>query len=247
MTETPIDHAHGAMMAAPGDSAAELAFYGQLAGSELYLLLEAPSDGETVEPRVFPLDEGNYVLAYDREARLAEFAGAAPYAALSGRALAGMLAGQGIGVGLNLDVAPSAILLPPGAIDWLAERATTPVEVIDQPLEIAPPRGVTDGFLQALDSRLAAMAGLGQTAYLVSAGDGLLLAFTDVVPGAEPAIAQSMGEILAFLPDAPQRIDVAFPGPGSEMAEVAARQGLRFDLPKPSLPGRDPGQPPKLR
>ena len=49
---------------------------------------------------------------FDREERLADFAkGSAPYAAISGRILAGMLEGQGIGLGVNLEVAPSSILM----------------------------------------------------------------------------------------------------------------------------------------
>ena len=62
------------------------------------------------------------VLVFDREERLADFTGGiAPYAALPGRVIAGMLKGQGIGLGVNLGVAPSSMLLPPEAMDWLAE------------------------------------------------------------------------------------------------------------------------------
>ena len=46
-------------------------------------------------------------------------AGAATNATLSGRRLAAMLASEGLGLGLNLDDAPSAQLLEPGAMTWL--------------------------------------------------------------------------------------------------------------------------------
>lgn len=117
---TPLDAAHAAMVSAPEDDAARLRFYDHLAASELFLLLESEAEGDQIAPRLFELDSGPVVLVFDREARLAQFAGGiAPYAAMSGRVLTGMLAGQGIGLGLNLEVAPSSILLPPEALTWL--------------------------------------------------------------------------------------------------------------------------------
>ena len=60
---------------------------------ELFLLIEEAEDGAEVRPRVFALEEGRFVLAFDREDRLAAFAeGPAPYAALPGRVLAQRLA-----------------------------------------------------------------------------------------------------------------------------------------------------------
>ena len=110
--DTPLDRAHAAMEADPGEAAMRLAFYDCLAGAEVFLLLQAEAEGDRITPEVFDLETGPVVLAFDREERLAAFLGRpAPYAALSGRRLAGMLAGQGLGLGLNLDVAPSAMLL----------------------------------------------------------------------------------------------------------------------------------------
>ena len=118
---TALDTAHAAMSAAPEDDAARLRFYARLAEAELFVLLEREAEGEVLSPRLFDLADGPVVLVFDREERLAAFTGApAPYAALPGRVVARMLGGQGIGLGLNLEVAPSALLLPPAAVDWLA-------------------------------------------------------------------------------------------------------------------------------
>jgi len=120
MTElTPLDQAHAAMMAAPDDDAARLRFYERIADVELFLLLEA----EPIEDQIHPvlLDDG-YVIVFDRSARLAAYVGdAAPYVALSGRAIAGMLEGQSLGMAVNIGVAPSEILLPDTAMAWLRE------------------------------------------------------------------------------------------------------------------------------
>ncbi|HEX9856761.1 MAG TPA: SseB family protein, partial [Paracoccaceae bacterium] len=79
---TPLDTAYAAMEAAPGDDTARLRFYERLAEGEVFLLLEAEAAGDTLAPRVFDLEEGPVVLAFDLEERLAAFTGIpAPYAA----------------------------------------------------------------------------------------------------------------------------------------------------------------------
>ncbi|MEM6312391.1 MAG: SseB family protein, partial [Pseudomonadota bacterium] len=117
---TDLDNAHAAMQAAPDDDTARLRFYERLADTELFLLLAGEPDGDRVEPALFEVENQQFALVFDREERLSQFVGrVAPYAGLPGRALAQMLAGQGVGLALNLDVAPSAMLIPAEAVDWL--------------------------------------------------------------------------------------------------------------------------------
>ena len=195
---TPLDLAHAAMEAAPDDDRTRLRFYDRLAAAELVIALQAEAEGDTISPLLFPVEEDTLVLAFDTEDRLTAFFGSAqPYAAMSGRRLAAMLASEGLGLGLNLDVAPSAMVLPAAAVAWLAETtAARPDRQEARPEEIGPPRGVPEVVLTALDARLAASAGLAKQAYLVSAryagaGTRPLLAFIDAVPGAEDALAQT--------------------------------------------------------
>src|SRR5690606_7361742 len=102
--------------------ALRLRFFERLADGEMYLLLAKEAEGGNIEPRIFDLEDGRFVLVFDLEERLAEFSGGvAPYAALPGRVVANMLKGQGIGLGVNLGVPTSQMLLPPEAMDWLAE------------------------------------------------------------------------------------------------------------------------------
>ena len=259
---TPLDQAHAAMAAAPEDPAARLRFYDRLAAAELVLLLEAEPEGEEIRPALFELEDGPVVLAFDREERLAAFAeGPAPYAALPGRALAAMLAGQGIGVGLNLDVAPSSILLPAEAIGWLAETAAAaPAEIEARPEALYPPGGLPEGLLEALDARLAAAAGLARAAYLAQVecaggGSGHMLAFLGTREGAEPALARAAAEALAFSGVEAGWLDVAFLADADPLAARLATCALRFDLPEPAPadrhaprpPGSDPDAPPRLR
>ncbi|MBQ1203201.1 MAG: SseB family protein, partial [Loktanella sp.] len=98
---TDIDTAHAAMEAAPEDDSIRLRFYERLADSEVFLMLGAEADGDHITPALFDVEDGQFALIFDREERLADFAGrAVPYAALPGRALVQMLAGQGVGLGL---------------------------------------------------------------------------------------------------------------------------------------------------
>mgnify|MGYP000111695992 FL=1 len=258
---TPLDTAHAAMEAAPDDGAARLRFYERLADGELFLMLTEEADGDSISPEVFELADGTFVLAFDRPDRLAAFAGRpAPYAAMSGRALAQMLVTQGIGLGLNLEVAPSSILIPAEAIAWLVETlGNVPAEVEAQIAEVSPPRGLPESLVAALDTKLATATGLAASAYLVgvtyeTGAKGHMLAFVDAVDGAKSALANATGEALTFSGIEAGALDVGFFAASDPIAASLARAGLRFDLPVPqqpemvrAAPGSDPDKPPILR
>lgn len=257
---TPLDAAHAAMTAAPDDDTLRLRFFERLVDAELFLLLDDGEDEEFAAPRLFETPEGEFMLAFDREYRLADFAGpGAPYAALSGRSLMAELAGQGVSLGLNLDVAPSAMLLPPDAVDWLANTlANRATEAEARITAIAPPRGLPPEVLTALDTKLATAMGLAQAAFLVTAtydtgAKNHLLAFLGALPGAETALTEAVAEALTFSGLDAAALDVMFPREDSPLIPSLARRGLRFDLPQPvapaprAAPGSDPDRPPKLR
>lgn len=272
MTETtPLDAAHAAMET--GGDAAERAFFARLADTELFLMLESEPQGDQIAPRIFPLEDGPVVLAFDREDRLSGFAGGpAPYAALSGRALVRMLTGQGgapdaaLGLGLNLGHG-SAMVLPADGVAWLAQALDVPVAEAEARIaELLPPRGVPEALLQALDQHLARMGGLAVRAWLAgvrydgaryaAGGQGHLLAFEDIAPGAEPTLARSVAEALRFSGLEAGALDVVFPAAGGSLWGRLERVALRFDLPAPPAapvpappapPGMDPEKPPRLR
>ncbi|WP_299828586.1 SseB family protein [uncultured Roseobacter sp.] len=264
MTEvTPLDQAHGAMEAAPGDDAVRLRFYERLAECELFLMLaEEATEGDQISPELFDVGDARYVLVFDREERLAAFAGKpVPYVALSGRMIAGMLAGQGIGLGVNLEVAPSSILLPDTAIVWLHDTLSNqPREVEAAIVQVHAPKGLPEHFITALDGKLATALGLAQTAYLVgvtydTGARGHLLGFIGAVPEAEGALARAAGEALTFSGIEAGAIDIGFFRHADPMTPRMDSVGLRFDLPQlqhpapqqPGIPGGDPAKPPKLR
>lgn len=256
---TVIDLAHAAMSAAPDDDVLRLRFYARIAESELFVMIES-DEGETVAPRVFELEEGRFILAFDREDRLADFAGApSPYAALPGRVLVGKLAEEGLGLALNLGVAVSDFMMPAPAVRWLAEHlAQAPRRAAGRPLSL----GAADAgpaLAAALSGRLAALAGLGTMAALVDARypDGSrspALVVIGARPGTEAAIAKSLSEAVLFSGE-DLSLDVLFAGAGDAMADEALRVGQVFDLgppdeaarPAPAAPGSDPARPPILR
>ena len=262
MTETTaLDAAHLQMSAQPKDDAARLRFFERLADCELFLMLTEEARDQNISPEVFDVADGRFVLAFDREERLARFAGGpAPYAALSGRVLAGMLAGQGVGLGLNLEVAPSSMLIPSEALEWLADTLShMPQEVQTRLEEFLPPAGLPDVLLTALDTKLATATGLASAAYLVGTraaggGRGHLLAFVGVVAGAEPALAKAVSEALTFSGIEAGALDVGFFEPSDSTSAVLSKVGLRFDIPQPEraeitrpAPGSDPENPPILK
>lgn len=261
---TSLDLAHAAMEAAPDDDATRLRFYQRLADTELFLLLENDAADDTILPQVFDTADGQFVMAFDSEDRLAAFTGApSPYAGLPGRVIAGQLAGQGIGIGLNLGVAPSSFLMPAGAIDWLMDMLSTMPEGAEgRPETFHAPHALPEKLLTALDGKLAMMVGLGQQALLtgvtyVDGRRGHMLAFTGAPVSAQPALANAVSEALRFSGVEAAELDVTFLAADDPALSHLRQVALAFDLPAPvpeqvlvstpAAPGTDPTKPPRLR
>ncbi|PPB82109.1 type III secretion system (T3SS) SseB-like protein [Albidovulum inexpectatum] len=264
MTQTRLDRAHSAMGDAPEDDAARLHFYEALADAEMYLLLEREAVDDRAEPRILTLDDGRFALAFDTEERLVDFTRApAAHVALPGRVLVRLLADEGVGLGLNLGVAPSEALLPADALQWL-------VQMLDQrpdartgiPTEIAPPSALPDRLLQALDAKLAGLAGLARAAHLVwvrykDGRSGHLLAFQGAPARAEQPLAKAVSEAVIFSGVDQATLDVVFLPQDSPLLPRFQAVSLRFDLPEPkeetaqilgpAAPGMDPKRPPRLK
>lgn len=258
MTETILDSAHARRSDDPDDPRARLAFFERLADAELFLLLEAEPEDDVVEPLIFPIENVSFVVAFDTEERLSEFAGPAPFAVISGRALAKLLEPEGFGLALNPDVAPSASIFPPEDMKWLVEvLGVAPSEWEAKPTSFVPPTHVPDEFLNALSEKLPATAHLARAAFLVAAdmqdvGQRHVLAFVDAMPGSEGALSQAVLEALQFSGLDAGEVNVTFVESESEVATRLARVGLEIQLQESeergmAAPGMDPDRPPKLR
>lgn len=252
--ETPLDLAHAAHEAAPEDEALRLRFHERVLDAELVVPV-GREDAAAVAPRIFDLSDGRFVLAFDRDERMAAFLDApTPFVALPGRGLVAQLAGRGIGIALNLG-APSAALMPAAAVDWLAAIAGTPTEAASlRPAGLSRPRDVPAALLPALGPKLAAMAGVIGAAHLVAAeGGGLMLALGGVPEPARDGVAAAVAEAVRLGGLASGWLDVTFLEADSPAAAAVARVGLRLDLPPPPepappvAPGMDPARPPRLR
>lgn len=260
--ETLLDEKHALMQKAPDDASARLGFFEALAASEIYVLLKGDPAQETVTPRTFDTEDGTFVLAFDTEDRLTKFTGEpTPYAAFPGRALAGMLAQQNVGLALNPEVAPSAIVLGSDAMAWLEDVLREgPAAMEARPTQFLPPTGLPEALLRAIDNRLARAAGLASHAFLVSAAydareRAYVLGVIDAVEQAQSALASSVNEALVFADTPDVQFDVAFLDATDPVVKTLERVGLRFDVPdleieagaRPAAPGSDPNRPPILK
>lgn len=271
MTEeapTRFDRAKAAMDARPEDASARLGYYQAVADSELLVVLAAEPEDDRVEPRLFPVEGARYVLAFDTEERLAAFAEApVPWVAIPGRALARLLAPEGLGLGLNVGVAPSSMLVPPEGVAWLVGMLDTePGTVAGTPAAYAPPGPGAETLASALAAPLAA-AGLGKAeAWLADATyeDGaraLLLGIIGAPHAMTEAIAHAVQEAVAFSGSGETGLDIAFLDEGTPAAAKIAAAGRRIRVPAPAprteraertadtpaAPGMDPARPPRLR
>ena len=259
---TDLDRAHAAMIAAPDDARARLAYYHRLADTELILMLQSEPRGDQIDPAIFALDQGRFVLAFDTEERLAAFSDApVPYAALPGRVIVASLATQQVGMGLNLGVAPSAFLMPAAALDWLADALSrTPVIGAGRPKTYFPP-SIT-GLGRAIADKLAGLGTLATTGWLAGAehGDGRtghVVVVQDASPAAEAALAKAVGEAILFSTADPAGIELLFLTTAQIAAEGLTRVAEPIEIslpakaatvrPPPAAPGSDPAKPPILR
>jgi hypothetical protein len=254
--ETPYDAAHRALQLDPESAAARLRLHERILDAELLVLLADEAAGDALRPEIYEVADGSFALAFDRDERMAEFVGtAAPYVALSGRQLMSLLAGQGIGVAMNLG-AESAALLPPPAVEWMAGMAAgTPEAEEAHVAAVRAPTDVPQTLLDALGPKLAAMTGLIEAAHLVEArrgeASGLMLVLSGVPALARDGVVQAVAEAVRFAAD-DLSLDVTFLDPGDPGFEAVRRAGVAFALPRaepaaPAAPGSDPARPPKLR
>jgi len=262
---TLLDQAHAAMQADPANEQVALRFYRVLADTPLLVLLLREAQGVRIDPRVFDLDAGPVILAFDTADRLAALGqGPVPYAELPGRVIARHLADKGVSLGLNFGSgAASETLLPPEAVDWLAGMvdAPAPQTLLARPAAFAAPVGLPQALVDALVFTFDAAPGLAHSAFLamVRYDDGRqahMLAILGAHPGAEPALAQAVAEAIRFCGLDAAEIDVTFLSQDAAAATELARTGLGFRFPPeatpeaaqiPTAPGSDPDRPPKLR
>jgi hypothetical protein len=254
--ETPYDAAHRALQQDPESDAARLRFHERMLDAELLVLLADEAAGDSLKPAIYEVADGSFALAFDRDDRMAEFVGgAAPFVALSGRHLVALLAGKGIGIAMNLG-ADSAALLPPPAVDWMADMVAGLPEAEEAHVAaVRAPSALPEPLLDALGIKLAAMSELVTGAHLVEARHGeafgLMLVLSGVPALAREGVVQAVAEAVRFA-GVDTSLDVTFLDPDDPGFEAVARAGVAFDLSAPSpepptAPGSDPSRPPRLR
>ena len=259
---TPLDQTYAEMEAHPELDALRLRFYERLADSELFLLLEAEPVDDIAKPIIFPVDGQKFALVFDSEERLVAFSKTpTPFISLSGRMIAMMLNGKGIGLGVNLSVAPSSSLLPDTAVAWLAETlAVKPEQAQAKPVAFYAPSAIPEALICSLDTKLATMAGLAKAAYLAEvdykdAPKTHVIAFVGAIEQAQSAITSAISEALTFSGVEAGTLDVMFLRASDPICAQLAKVALRFDLPELlepkaqaiEVPGSNPDQPPRLR
>lgn len=258
MTETPIDSAFRMLAADPDDPAAGLRFHERVLDAELLVPLAAGTEAAAgLVPQLYDVAEGRFVLAFDRDERMAGFLEApVPFAAMPGRRLAALLSGSETGIVLNPG-APSETLLPAATVGWLATMAAGTASAVRARLrDIGPPGVPPAALLEALGPKLAAMAEVIGDAHIVTASHdgqdaGLLLVLSDVPEAAQPGVAAAIAEAVRFSVATEAGLDVAFVVSASPTGRAAARAGVPLELPRPRRPGvagpgMDPDRPPRL-
>jgi hypothetical protein len=260
---TELDQRYAALLT--GGDAEGMAFYRALADAELFILLEAEAEGDVMTPRVFDLEAGPVLLAFDSEERLAGFSDQVlPYAALPGRVVAGQMVGQGpesenrLALGLNLGSgAASEVILPPEALDWLmAMLDQAPAEVLEARVAAFQAPSVPGAVLATLAGALAGVARAYVVGVLYQGGRrAQMLVLTGVEAAAEAKVLRAVTEALAFSGLDASALDTVFRPVGDALLARLAGVALVLEgeavvegVPEaPVGPGMDPARPPYLK
>ena len=253
--KTPLDQAFDAMTATPESETARANYYSVLAASEVFVLLEK-EPGDSFEPTLIDLEGARYVLVFDTSEKLAVFCDEpSPYIAMSGRQLLQTVNGARLGLAVNPGL-ERAMMVPLEAVDWINNRVAADIsEDTSKIRELSAPEISDADILRAIDARLAVYSGPGRSAYLVKANyeeeTAHLVILVGMAPEARASVAGGLAEALRFLvPD--MAFDTMFVESDAQIAKVAGRVGLRFDMDAPersggpTAPGSDPEKPPIL-
>ena len=246
----------------PENSDARLNYYGVLADTNLFLLLEQEPSNEILEPKFIQLEGKNFALAFDSEESLAEFYGeAAAFAEVTGRVLAKMLLEEKIGLGINLGVYEGELLLPWEIIEWFVNVLDeAPNLVQNTPKKFLRAEAFPEVLFKALQEKLMPAVGLFDEIWICAVEynedeTSHLICLMGVQNSAQQAIVKSINEVLSFTNIDLGNIDVAHFSYDDEVCTKIREIGIKLEFPKVNkvknaardVKNKAALQPPKLR
>ena len=252
-----MDKTYARMQAAPNSDAAGLRFYEAFCDTNLHVLVNAD-----LSLQIFETSQGKLILAFDTEERMAEFVEQpTEFIKMPGRELVTQLKETDIGIGLNLNVAPTSQILTPEILDWVsALLSVDSTLMVDQVAGFSADCQLSDDDRTALTDRLVNFTGVVKAAYIcgVTYADGATadaLFFIDCDQDIEADLFTAMIETQKFAMDSSADLAIKFISSDSPALPEIQRHGHQLHIPapivtptfQPSAPGMDPNKPPKLR
>ena len=246
----------------PENNDARLNYYGVLADTDLFLLLEQEPSNEILEPKFIQLEGNNFALAFDSEENLSEFYGeAAAFAQITGRVLAKMLLEEKIGLGINLGVSEGELLLPYDVIEWFVSVLDeTPDVVQTSPKKFLSANAFPEIMLKVLQEKLEPAVGLFDEIWICAVEynedeTSHLICLMGVQNSAQQAIVKSINEVLSFTDINLGNIDVAHFNYNDEASSKIRTIGVKLEFPQvnklenavANVKNKATLQPPKLR
>ena len=246
----------------PENNDARLNYYGVLADTNLFLLLEQEPSNEILEPKFIQLEGKNFALAFDSEESLSEFYGeAAAFAEVTGRVLAKMLLEEKIGLGINLGVYEGELLLPWEIIEWFVNVLDeAPNLVQNTPKKFLRAEAFPEILVKALQEKLMPAVGLFDEIWICAVEynedeTSHLICLMGVQNSAQQAIVKSINEVLSFTNIDLGNIDVAHFSYDDEVCTKIREIGIKLEFPKVNkvknaardVKNKAALQPPKLR
>ena len=259
---TQLNKAFLEMSQNPENNDARLKYYGVLADTNLFLLLEQEPSNEILDPKFIQLKGNNFALAFDSEEKLSEFYGeTAAFAEVTGRVLAKMLLEEKIGLGINLGISEGELLLPWEIIEWFVnvlDEAPNLVQIT--PKKFLRAEAFPEILVKALQEKLMPAVGLFDEIWICAVEynedeSSHLICLMGAQNSAQQAIVKSINEVLSFTDIDLGNIDVAHFSYDDEVCTKIREIGIKLEFPKVSkvknaaryVKNKAALQPPKLR
>jgi hypothetical protein len=246
----------------PENNDARLNYYGVLADTNLFLLLEQEPSNEILEPKSITLEGNRFALAFDCEENLSEFYGeAAEFAQVTGRVLAKMLFDEQIGLGINLGISEGELLLPFEVIEWFVNLLDqTPNFISNTPKKFLSSNTFPVVIIEALQQKLKPAVGLFIEIWVCGVEYSEnefshLICLVGAQKSAEQAMIKSIKEVLSFSDLNLGNIDVAPFNYNDDACSKIRNIGIKLEFPEVQELKNSTGEiknkatlrPPKLR
>jgi len=238
MNKSVIDDLHSAMEQNPSSGESRLDFYLSMVSHDFLIVLEDDNFSNELKPRVFELEQGNFVLCFDDHEKLSTFFNKEiTYVIISFKTIIDFLREKKVGIAINLGK-PSGVLLDLAAIKWMDQILfdTEEQELTAMPIKIEFPHLIDEKFLLNLKRIIPKIAGFVTKivlakAYYGSLNSSYILAFINSPKLFRAEIKDKVSDTIKLNSVNDLAVDITFLDSSTKLANELCLHGMEIEIP----------------